>query len=97
MNRWRLALSAVIVMMLVVPAMGIAQLPAVRLAITRDEGFLNPYTYQTGYPGWNIMTLVYDPLFYPDENNEPIPWLVRDTNVSQDGRTWTLTLRPNLR
>lgn len=67
-----------------------------RLAITRDEGWLNPYTYQSGYPGWNLMTLVYDPLFYPDNNNEPIPWLVRDARVSQDGRTWTLTLRPNL-
>lgn len=92
------AIVAVLVMALVlVPAMGNASSGRVQLAITRDEGYLNPYTYQTGYPGWNLMTLVYDPLFYPDENNEPIPWLVRDTRVSQDGRTWTLTLRPNLR
>ncbi|HEY6103513.1 MAG TPA: hypothetical protein VI007_09855, partial [bacterium] len=64
--------------LLLMPAAGMAQAGAVRLAITRDEGWLNPYTYQTGFPGWNIMTLVYDTLFYPDENNEPIPWLVRD-------------------
>lgn len=74
-----------------------AQTGAVRLAIPRDEGWLNPYTYQTGFPGWNIMTLVYDTLYYPDANNEPIPWLVRDTRITADGRTWTLTLRPNLR
>jgi len=80
-----------------IPAAGLAQTGAVRIAIRRDEGSLNPYTYQSGYPGWNIMTLVYDPLFYPDANNEPIPWLVRDVKVSTDGRTWTLTLYPNVR
>jgi len=80
-----------------IPAAGLAQTGAVRIAIRRDEGSLNPYTYQSGYPGWNIMTLVYDPLFYPDANNEPIPWLVRDVKVSTDGRTWTLTLHPNVR
>lgn len=88
-------LACVTILVMLVPAR--AQPGAVRLGIHRDEGFLNPYTYQSGYPGWNLMTLVYDPLFYPDTNNEPIPWLVRDTLVSQDGRTWTLTLRPNLR
>src|SRR3990172_1935009 len=80
-----------------IPAAGLAQTGTVRIAIRRDEGSLNPYTYQSGYPGWNIMTLVYDPLFYPDANNEPIPWLVRDVKVSTDGRTWTLTLYPNVR
>lgn len=97
MTRWRLVALALAASLLLVPATGTAQVGGVRLAITRDEGWLNPYTYQSGYPGWNLMTLVYDPLFYPDNNNEPIPWLVRDTRVSQDGRTWTLTLRPNLR
>jgi len=87
----------VLLAMVLSPTHTRAQMGAVRLAITRDEGWLNPYTYQTGFPGWNLMTLVYDTLFYPDANNEPIPWLVRDTRVSADGRTWTLTLRPNLR
>ena len=96
MGRARM-LALFVIGLLVIPALGNAQSAAVRMAITRDEGYLNPYTYQTGYPGWNLMTLVYDPLFYPDENNEPIPWLVREVRVSQDGRTWTLTLHPNLR
>jgi peptide/nickel transport system substrate-binding protein len=92
------AVAVVLVMALVLsPTMGSAQVGTVRLAITRDEGHLNPYTYATGYPGWHIMTLVYDTLFYPDVNNEPIPWMVRDYRVSRDGRTWTLTLHPNLR
>jgi len=90
-----LVLGVLILMLLLAPVG--AQSGAVRLALTRDEGWLNPYTYQTGYPGWNIMTLVYDTLYYPDLNNEPIPWLVRTTRVSTDGRTWTLTLRLNLR
>lgn len=68
-----------------------------RMAITRDEGSLNPYTYQTGYPGWNLMTLVYEPLFTPDADNIPQPWLVRRYTVSPDGRTWTFTLYPNIR
>ena len=31
-----------------IPAAGLAQTGAVRIAITRDEGSLNPYTYQRG-------------------------------------------------
>jgi peptide/nickel transport system substrate-binding protein len=76
---------------------GLGQTNVVRIAITRDEGNLNPYTYQSGYPGWNIMTLVYDTLYYPDANNEPIPWLARDARVTPDGLTWTLTIHPNAR
>lgn len=29
-----------------------------RLAITQDEGTLTPYTYQTGYPGYELMALM---------------------------------------
>jgi peptide/nickel transport system substrate-binding protein len=98
LRRWQLVMAVLVVVLLLVPAAGIGQTPgSLRLAITRDEGHLNPYTYQTGYPGWNLMTLVYDTLFYPDANNEPIPWLVRNAQVSRDGRTWTLTLHPNIR
>jgi peptide/nickel transport system substrate-binding protein len=70
---------------------------ALRMAITRDEGSLNPYTYQTGYPGWNLMTLVYEPLFTPDADNIPQPWLVQRYTVSPDGRTWQFTLRSGIR
>ena len=91
---------AVLVMVVIgalsVPAGLAQQSGALRIAIGVDEGTLNPYTYRTGYPGWNFMTMVYDTLYYPDPNNEPIPWLVRETRVSPDGLTWTLTLHPNI-
>ncbi len=95
----RTAVCSAIVLVLVLAAAPTSsgQAGPLRIAIGRDEGSLNPYTYQTGYPGWNIMTLVYEPLFTPDADNIPRPWLVRRHTVSPDGRTWSLTLRPNLR
>jgi peptide/nickel transport system substrate-binding protein len=93
----RLAIIGLLVAITALPPAGNAQSRSLRVAITHDEGTLNPYTYQSGYPGWLLMTLVYDTLFYPDLDNVPRPWIVRDTKVSADGKTWTLTLRPNLR
>jgi peptide/nickel transport system substrate-binding protein len=86
-----------VVVLLAIPWPSAGQTPSLRMAITRDEGSLNPYTYQTGYPGWNLMTLVYEPLFTPDADNVPQPWLVRRYTVSADGKTWTFTLHPNIR
>jgi len=34
-----------------------------RMSITSDESTLNPYTYVTGYPGWNLLTMQYDTLY----------------------------------
>lgn len=84
-----------VLLALTVPAAG--QSGSLRMAITRDEGSLNPYTYQSGYPGWNLMTLVYEPLFTPDADNIPQPWLVQRYTVSPDGKTWTFTLYPNIK
>ncbi len=78
-----------------VPVWG--QAGTLRMAITQNEGALNPYTYVTGYPGWNLMTLVYEPLFTPDADNIPRPWLVRRFTTSADGKTWSFTLHPNLK
>jgi peptide/nickel transport system substrate-binding protein len=89
--------ALVVVLMLAVALPSSGQAPALRMAITRDEGSLNPYTYQSGYPGWNLMTLVYEPLFTPDADNIPQPWLVRRYTVAPDGKTWTFTLHPNIR
>lgn len=88
----------ILLVLAVAPSVSVeAQTPVLRLAITREEGSLNPYTYQTGYPGWVFMTLVFDTLFHPDADNVPQPWMVRETRISEDGKTWTLTLHPNLR
>jgi len=49
---------------------------SLKVGITKDENALNPYTYVTGYPGLDLVNLLYDNLFHLDQNNQPIPWLV---------------------
>jgi peptide/nickel transport system substrate-binding protein len=69
---------------------------SLRVAILRDEGTLQPYTYVTGYPGWNMLSLVYDALFIMNEQNLPVPWLATEDAISEDGLVHTLTLRDNV-
>jgi peptide/nickel transport system substrate-binding protein len=64
-----------------------------RVAIIGDESTLNPYTYVTGYPGWNLLTLQYDTLYQLDVNGVPQPWLATSATVSEDGLSVTLELR----
>lgn len=66
-----------------------------RMAITQDEGTLTPYTYQTGYPGYELMTLIYDQLFLLDTDLIPQPWLAESLDI--DGLSYILTLREGLR
>ncbi len=70
---------------------------SVRMAITQNDKNWTPYTYQTGYPGYNVLTLMYDTLLWHDKDNRVIPWLARDYTVSPDGLTVDLTLRDNVR
>lgn len=65
-------------------------------AVTTEERNLTPWTQDTGYPGYYMMTLVYDTLFWLDENLEPQPWLVEDWEVSDDGLTWELRLHDDV-
>lgn len=67
-----------------------------RLAITQDEGTLTPYTYQTGFPGYELMTLIYDTLYLMDADLAPQPWLAQDMTVSDDGLSYSLTLKEGL-
>lgn len=76
------------------PAAAPAQ--SLRVAILRDEGTLQPYTYVTGYPGWNMLSLLYDALFVMNEQNLPVPWLATEDVISEDGLVHTLTLRDNV-
>jgi peptide/nickel transport system substrate-binding protein len=71
------------------------QVQSLKVAITKDENSINPYTYVTGYPGLDMVNLVYDNLFQLDEKNQPTPWLVKDYNVSDDQLTYTFTLHDN--
>lgn len=67
-----------------------------RMSITDDESTLNPYTYVTGYPGWNLLTLQYDTLYQFDLAGIPQPWLVTNSEASEDGLTVTLDLRDDV-
>lgn len=69
----------------------------VRMAITQSDKNWTPYTYQTGYPGYNVLTLMYDTLLWHDKNNKVIPWLAQDYEFSPDGLTLDLTLRDGVK
>ncbi len=70
---------------------------SLRMATSGDESTLTPYTYVTGYPGWNMLTLIYDTLFVMDADSLPKPWITKEDKVSADGKTHTLTLRSDVK
>ncbi|MFN8482240.1 MAG: ABC transporter substrate-binding protein [Anaerolineae bacterium] len=56
-----------------------------------DNGFPSPFTYIRG-PGYARMSLIFDTLVWKDSQGY-IPWLATDWKASDDGKTWTFTLR----
>jgi peptide/nickel transport system substrate-binding protein len=87
-----LLVALTVVLTLGLTSIGLAA-GTIRIAITQDEGTLTPYTYQTGYPGYELMTLVYDQLFLMDQDLVPQPWLAESLVIGDDDVTYTLTLR----
>jgi peptide/nickel transport system substrate-binding protein len=75
---------------------GAGAVERLRIALIGDESTLTPYTYVTGYPGWNLLTLQYDTLYQIDLNGVPQPWLATSATVSEDGLTVTLELRDDV-
>jgi peptide/nickel transport system substrate-binding protein len=73
-----------------------AQVERLRMAIVGDESTINPYTYVTGFPGWNLLMLQYDALMHVDADGVPQPWLASAVEVSEDGLTYTITLRDGI-
>jgi peptide/nickel transport system substrate-binding protein len=67
-----------------------------RIGILGDESTLTPYTYVTGYPGWNMLMLQYDSLYQLDLAGVPQPWLVSAATTSDDGLTVTLDLKEGI-
>ncbi|MFD1020204.1 ABC transporter substrate-binding protein [Thalassobacillus hwangdonensis] len=67
-----------------------------RLGISSDESTMNPYTYITGSPGLDLVSLMYDNLFQLDADNEPQPWLVKEYTVSEDGLNYDFVLHDNV-
>ncbi|MEO1290308.1 MAG: ABC transporter substrate-binding protein, partial [Chloroflexota bacterium] len=75
---------------------GTAQTTQLRMGIVGDEGTINPYTYVTGNPGWNLLLLQYDTLYQLDADGVPQPWLVANSEISDDGLTVSLSLREDV-
>jgi peptide/nickel transport system substrate-binding protein len=69
---------------------------SLRAAIIGDESTLNPFTYVTGDPGWNILMMQYDSMLTLDLEGEPQPWLINDWSLSEDGLSYTLNLREDV-
>lgn len=65
---------------------------SVRAAITGGEGTLTPYTYVTGFPGWNLLMLQYDGLMQIDADGVPQNWLADSIEVSEDATVYTVEL-----
>ncbi len=64
----------------------------VRAAVTGDESTLNPYTYISGFPGWNLLMLQYDTLMQLDRDGVPQPWLATEVGVNSDLTEYTVAL-----
>lgn len=79
------------------PSFAKSDVNSLKIGILGDESTLNPYTYLTGYPGLDLVSLLYDTLFQLDKDNNPVPWLVKDYTVSEDGLTYSFTLNENIK
>jgi len=75
---------------------GPEQVASVRAGMVGDESTLNPYTYVTGFPGWNLLMLQYDTLLQFNVEGVPQPWLASGYEVSDDGLTYTVDLVPGV-
>ncbi len=71
---------------------GMTEASVLRAAITGDEDTINPYTYISGFPGWNLLMMQYDSLMQLDANGEPQPWLAETVTTNEDLTVWTLKI-----
>lgn len=65
----------------------------VRAAVTGDEGTINPYTYVTGFPGWNLLMMQYDSIMQLDADGIPQPWLAESVTPNEDLTEYEIVLR----
>ncbi|HSE09449.1 MAG TPA: ABC transporter substrate-binding protein [Nocardioidaceae bacterium] len=102
---WKFASSSVAVLALTLtacggggstPPPGNSQETAdsVTIAIASDEGTLTPFTNQTGYPGNNLVKLIFDTLAVV-QGDEVIGLLAQEIQT-EDNQTFTLPLRDGL-
>ncbi|MFI6690642.1 ABC transporter substrate-binding protein [Streptomyces sp. NPDC050433] len=69
----------------------------ITIGIASDEGSLTPYTQVTGYPGANLVALVYDKLLERDAKNQPRPLLAEKVTANADSTVFTLPLRSGVK
>lgn len=83
----------ILVVSMTLPAMAAGNTPVdqLNIALNKQEGFLNPYTYSSE-TGYQITHLIYDSLFILDENLNVTPWLVEDYSYDADTLTYTFKL-----
>lgn len=83
----------ILVVSMMLPAMAAGNTPVdqLNIALNKQEGFLNPYTYSSE-TGYQITHLIYDSLFILDENLNVTPWLVEDYSYDADTLTYTFKL-----
>lgn len=67
---------------------------SVTVAIASDEGTLTPFTNQTGYPGNNLVKLIFDTLAVV--RGDEVVGLLAEEIQTEDNRTYTLPLREGL-
>ncbi len=64
---------------------------SVTIAISSDEGTLTPFTNQTGYPGNNLVKLIFDPLATV-QGDDVVPLLAESIDT-EDYQTYTMPIR----
>ena len=75
---------------------GASSVAELHVGIHVDEGPLTPYGYTFGYPGLQLVRVIYDTLFVLDVDRQPQPWMVEDYQISADGLAWRFTLYPDI-
>ncbi len=65
------------------------------IAISSDEGTLTPFTNETGYPGNNLVKLIFDPLATL-QGEDVVPLLAENIETT-DNQTYTIALREGVK
>jgi peptide/nickel transport system substrate-binding protein len=64
----------------------------VTAAVTGDEGTINPFTYVTGFPGWNLLMMQYDSLMQFDAAGLPQLWLAESVEPNPEQTEFKITI-----
>jgi peptide/nickel transport system substrate-binding protein len=76
------------------PTGGPTTADTVTIAIASDEGTLTPFTNQTGYPGNNLVKMIFDTLAVVQ--GDEVTGLLAEDIQTEDNQTFTLPLRDGL-